>query len=324
MTSDVLRTTERSGALSRRDILKASVLSGAGALLGPTRAFAQSSAPIIDSQVHAYERNHPGRPWAQPFEGPTEVTGDQMVAAMDTVGVDAAVLVSVYSIYRYDASYAKLVYAKYPQRIALVTPIDTADPAAAEAVAAWKATKGAIAVRVLLMPGAAPDDAADPGIDRVLAAAAKHALPVNVQCRGRLGQVAELARRHPNTSLVVDHLGLEKPTEPPVPPNPWADLPKLLALAAYPNVALKTSGVCTVSHRPFPYDDIWEPLSRIFDAFGVNRCMWGTDWTRSLKLLSYRQAVDAFRATPRLSDSDRAMFMGGTLGRVYNWSPSKA
>ena len=32
--------------------------------------------PMIDSQVHAYERDHPGRPWAGVLAGPAEVTGD--------------------------------------------------------------------------------------------------------------------------------------------------------------------------------------------------------------------------------------------------------
>jgi hypothetical protein len=63
--------------------------------------------PIFDAQVHAYERNHPGRPWVGTLHGPAEVTGDQMAAAMDAVGVDGAVLVSPFSMYRYDASYAK-------------------------------------------------------------------------------------------------------------------------------------------------------------------------------------------------------------------------
>ena len=60
----------------------------------------------IDAQVHAYERDHPGRPWAGVLTGPAEVTGDDMVAAMDAVGVDGAVLVSPFTMYRYDASYA--------------------------------------------------------------------------------------------------------------------------------------------------------------------------------------------------------------------------
>jgi hypothetical protein len=38
--------------------------------------------------------------------------------------------------------------------------------------------------------------------------------------------------------------------------------------------------------KPFPYRDIWDPLVRIFDAFGLNRCMWGTDWTRAVAFLT--------------------------------------
>jgi len=78
----------------------------------------------LDAQVHAYERNHPGRPWVGTLYGPAEVTGDQMVAAMDAVGVDGAVLVSPFSMYRYDASYAKEVYAAHPNRFRLVKPVD--------------------------------------------------------------------------------------------------------------------------------------------------------------------------------------------------------
>ena len=49
--------------------------------------------------------------------------------------------------------------------------------------------------------------------------------------------------------------------------------------------------------------------------------MWGTDWTRAVGLLTYKQGVDAFRDTDRLSAGDKAKLMGGTLARVYGWSP---
>ena len=121
-----------------------------------------------------------------------------------------------------------------------------------------------------------------PAINRVLAAAARHSLPVNLLCCGRLEQAGQLAARNPDTQLVIDHLGLQQPFEPPPPAQPFADLPKVLALAAQPNIAIKISGACTLSHEPFPYKDIWDPLGRIFDAFGFDRCMWGTDWTRAV------------------------------------------
>jgi L-fuconolactonase len=275
----------------------------------------------IDAQVHAYERDHPGRPWAAVLHGPPEVTGDEMVAAMDAVGVDGALLVSPFTMYRYDASYAIGVHAAHPGRFALIKPVDPADPAVADTIEEWAAQDGAVAVRIMMTRGVSPDPA-DPGISRVLIAAAKYGLPVNLLCWGRLGQAQEMAARNPETMLVIDHLGLQQPFEPPAPAEPFAELPKVLKLAAHDNVTIKISGACTLSREPFPYKDIWDPLARIFDAFGFDRCMWGTDWTRAVALLTYKQGVDAFRLTDRLSDSDRAKLMGGTLARVYGWSPS--
>jgi predicted TIM-barrel fold metal-dependent hydrolase len=277
----------------------------------------------IDVQVHAYERDHPGRPWAAVLHGPQEVTGDDMVKAMDEVGVDGALLVSPYTMYRFDPSYALEVRASHPGRFAVIKPVDPNDPKVADTIADWADTEGTVAIRIMMNPDVSTD-AADSGINRVLAAAARHSLPVNLLCWGRLEQVAKMAARNPETRLVIDHLGLQQPFEPPPPAQPWAELPKLLALAAHDNIVVKISGACTLSHEPFPYKDIWDPLRRIFDAFGLDRCMWGTDWTRAVELLTYKQGVEAFRVTDRLSDSERAALMGETLKRVYDWSPSKA
>ena len=277
----------------------------------------------IDAQVHTYERNHPGRPWASVLRGPAEVTGDDMVVAMDAVGVDGALLVSPFAMYRYDASYALEVYAAHPGRFGLIKPVDPTDPAVVDTIDAWVSTKGTVGVRIMLNREGVATDAADPGLNRVLAAAARHSLPVNLMATGRLEQAGALAARNPNASVVIDHVGLQQPHEPPAPSAPFADLPKLLALAARENVTVKISGACTLSHEPFPYGDIWDPLWRIFDAFGLNRCMWGTDWTRAVDVLTYEQGVEAFRVTDRLSDAERATLMGETLRRVYRWAPSK-
>src|ERR1700686_4562960 len=152
--------------------------------------------PTLDSQVHAYEGNHPGRPWVGTLQGPAEVTGDQMVAAMDAVGVDGAVLVSPFSMYRYDASYAKEVYAAHPNRFRLVKPVDPTDPALTDTIADWAATQGTVAIRVFLRDNVSTDPA-DPGINHALAVAAQHSLPVNLACTGRLDPAAQLASRNP-------------------------------------------------------------------------------------------------------------------------------
>jgi predicted TIM-barrel fold metal-dependent hydrolase len=215
------------------------------------------------------------------------------------------------------------VHAKHPGRFALIKPIDPSDPANAETVADWKATPGTVGVRIMMNRGVS-EDAADAGINRVLAAGARHGLPVNILCWGRLAQARALAARNPQTSIVIDHLGLQQPFEPPPPAQPFADLPAVLKLAGPRNVTIKITGACTLSREAYPYKDIWDPLARIFDAFGIDRCMWGTDWTRAVKLLTYQQGVDAFRNTDRLSETDKRALMGGTLERVYKWSPKRA
>ncbi|MBN1686525.1 MAG: hypothetical protein JW852_07705, partial [Spirochaetales bacterium] len=93
--------------------------------------------PTIDCQVHAYERNRPERPWLARLEGPDEVTGDDMVKAMDAVGVHGAILVSPRTMYGFDPSYAVEVQARYPGRFALVKPFDFESAAVAEEVADW-------------------------------------------------------------------------------------------------------------------------------------------------------------------------------------------
>ena len=278
----------------------------------------------IDCQVHAYDRDRPERPWSGTLVGPDEVTGDDMVAAMDAVGVDGALLVSPGSMYRYDPSYALEVHAQHPGRFGLIRAFDPNASNAGDDLARWAATPGVVGARLMLSGGmAVPDLSVDhPGLNAILAAGAANAIPINVMCRGNLDLFAGLARRHPNTQIVIDHLGLAQPFHPPPPEQPFADLPDVIALADLDNVAIKVSGACTLAHQPFPYDDIWEPLGQVFRAFGFERCMWGTDWTRAVELLTYEQGVEAFRVTDQLTESERAALMGGTLAQIYSWTPS--
>src|SRR5450756_758317 len=228
---------------------------------------------IIDSQVHAYEANTPKRPWHSVPNWPDHVTGDEMVAAMDKVGVDGAIFISAFSMYRYDASYAVEV-----QR-------------------------------------------AHPGLDRIVRAAVRHDFPVNVLCWDNLDAGTALIDRHPDARFILDHLGILQPRVPPAPPQPWAELPKVLELARRPNAVIKVSGACTLSREPYPFPDIWDPLARVFDAWGFDRCLWGTDWTRAFAVVNYAQAVEPFLKTSRLSDTERAMLMGGACAKAYGWSP---
>jgi L-fuconolactonase len=276
---------------------------------------------IIDSQVHVYEADTPKRPWHSVPNWPDHVTGDEMVAAMDKVGVDGAIFISAFSMYQYDASYAVEVQKAHSGKFGIVKPVNPDDPAVADVIAEWKKVPGTVGIRIMLTPEAnrAPDD---PGLDRIARAAVQYDFPVNVLFWGNVDNGTKLIDRHPNTRFIVDHLGILQPRVPPAPPEPWADLPKIVELAKRPNAVIKVSGACTLSKQPFPFLDIWDPLARVFDAWGFDRCLWGTDWTRAFAVVNYEQAVEPFRLTDRLNAGERAMLMGGATAKAYGWSPS--
>ena len=276
---------------------------------------------VIDSQVHAYEANTSKRPWRTVPNWPAHVTGDEMVAAMDKVGVDGAIFVSPFAMYGYDASYAVDVQRAHPGKFALVKPVNPDDEGVADVIAEWKKTPGTVGVRIMMRKDAerAPNDAGD---DRIARAALKNDFPVNLSCAGNLEAATALIDRHPDTRFIIDHLGILQPRTLPAPDQPWADLPKLLDLAKRKNAVVKVSGACTLSKEAYPFADLWDPLARVFDAWGFERCLWGTDWTRAFVVVNYENAVKPFLETKRLSESERAMLMGGACAKTYGWSPS--
>jgi L-fuconolactonase len=179
---------------------------------------------------------------------------------------------------------------------AIVKPVDPDDPAVDDVIADWKQTPGAVGIRIIMTKEAKrePNDA---GLDRIVRAAVKRDFPVNILCWGNVDAGTALIDRHPDTRFIIDHLAILQPRTPPAPPQPWADLPKVLDLAKRKNAVIKVSGACTLSREPYPFPDIWDPLARVFDAWGFERCLWGTDWTRAYAVVNYEQAVEPFLKT---------------------------
>jgi predicted TIM-barrel fold metal-dependent hydrolase len=99
----------------------------------------------------------------------------------------------------------------------------------------------------------------------------------------------------------------------------FAGLGDLLALAKYPNVAVKASGVPSYSSEPYPYRNIQPYLQQVFGAFGPKRMFWGTDITRMP--CSYRQCVTLFtEELPWLKGRDLELVMGRALCDWIGWA----
>ena len=129
-----------------------------------------------------------------------------------------------------------------------------------------------------------------------------------------LAQVPVVARRHPELTIVVDHLG-----KPPIAAGdwqPWADL--LSAAAAEPNVVGKVSGLNTASAARWQASDWQRYVDHAIDVFGPERLMLGGDWPVALLAGTYAEVWNALLTTiSTLGAGERAAVTAATAQRVY-------
>lgn len=129
----------------------------------------------------------------------------------------------------------------------------------------------------------------------------------------------QLIEQVPGQPFVIDHLA--KPAIRSGDIEPWAA--GIRRLAAFPNVFCKVSGMVTEADwrnwRPehfTPYLDI------LFDAFGPERLMFGSDWPVCTLAASYQQVVDLLQSyTDQLSQEEQALVWGETAARFYRLEP---
>ena len=152
---------------------------------------------------------------------------------------------------------------------------------------------------------------------------------------GQLELVEAVAAAHPELTVIVDHVGLFQPPHHERGPEPFADLRSLLDLSRFPNVAVKVSGLPTLSQSPFPYPDLWLPLREIVTAFGHDRALWGSDISRVDGRIgffrtagagvdypgrhNYAQALFYLKECPELSDEEKAWILGETASQLLRW-----
>ena len=192
---------------------------------------------IIDSQIHAYEANTPKRPWKTVPDSPPSATGDEHVAAMDKLGVDGAILHPP----SWDLGSNEMADAactKYPDRFCSLGWFPLNDPSQRSRIETWKQRPNMMGLRWALTRPEQQTWHEDGTMDWLWPAAEKAGTPVATMAWRFLKLFAQIAERHPNLKLIVDHLGTPRNTKDEA---AFADMGDLLALAKYPNVALKAS-----------------------------------------------------------------------------------
>jgi len=94
-----------------------------------------------------------------------------------------------------------------------------------------------------------------------------------------------------------------------------------VALAKYPNVSVKLSASPLFSKEAYPFRDVTPHIRRLFDAYGPQRCHWGTDVTNSYAKANYRQRITHFtEELSFLSEDDKDWIMGRSIVERLRWT----
>ena len=309
--------------LSRRNFLNTTLGASAGLMLpmrGSQRALAQPARrTIVDAQVHLWKAESPDWRWVPGMKPqlPEPMTIERLLPLMDEAGVDRVVVVPPsWPGDRND--YALEAAHRYPDRFHVMGRIPLQKPESAALIPAWKQQPGMLGVRLLFIGAFAPW-LTDGTADWFWPAAEKANVPVMFFAPGQVSQIGPIAERHPQLTLIIDHMGL---TPAMAKDNTLtAAVDQAVALAKYPNVSVKLSGSPGVSQEPYPFRDMTVHLQRVFNAYGPQRCYWGTDMTNSFAKATYRQRVTQFtEELSFLSESDKDWVMGRAILARLNWT----
>ncbi len=133
--------------------------------------------------------------------------------------------------------------------------------------------------------------------------------------RDQLQYAAALVREFPEQMFVLDHVA--KPDIKGKIIDDWA--PGIKKLAEYPNLYCKVSGMVTEADwQHWQKEDFSPYLDTVFESFGINRLMFGSDWPVCLIAGGYQKMIDIVKEyTSELTVAEQGLFWGGNAERFY-------
>src|SRR5262245_1200080 len=240
-----------------------------------------------------------------------------MLPMMDETGVDRVVIVPPsWEGDRID--YALEAAAKYPKRFAVMGRIALDDPQAQRLIPDWLDQPGMLGIRVNFSNRQATW-LKDGTADWFWPAAERARIPIMIIAPLWMREVGAVAQRHPNLTLIIDHMRLSIQCAREGKLSQAAE--RTLALAKYQNVHVKLSSAPTYSNERYPFRDMDPIIRSLVTAFGPQRCFWGTDLSHAFDKCSYRQRVTHFtEELDFLSASDKEWIMGRAINQCLGWA----
>jgi L-fuconolactonase len=278
---------------------------------------------ICDAQVHIWAADSAERPWPPPTGKPPptapwpEQSIEKMVSAMDSAGVDRAVICPpLWEGVRND--YALEAAKRHPSRFAVLGRVDLDDPEKSrKLIPAWRKQPGMLGLRHPFHRPEIRGPLVEGKLDWLFEEAEKADCPIMLFLPlSDMNLVATIAKRHPKLKLTLDHFALTHGKDD----EAFHGFEKLLEMAAYPNVSVKATCLPAYTTDTYPFRRVHPYVKRVFEAFGPKRMFWGSDLTR-LSTMPYRQTITMFtEEMPWLSKDDLDWIMGRGVCEWLGWT----
>jgi predicted TIM-barrel fold metal-dependent hydrolase len=287
---------------------------------------------IIDTHAHIYDPNETRYPKiAQPLR-PPEGTGDirHLRQEMAAAGVARAVLIQTGTAYRWDN---RLLADSARAHADWAVGVCTLDPAAPESVTELERLVAGFNVKGLRMEPARldrtlvrrtlvrPPTFDHPAARRLWAAAQRLKVVLCAHIRSSfIDELAALLADFPEVPVVLDHAAYPRAAEG----VESATVTRVAGLARFPNLNLKLTFAVTGSDEDYPFPDMHPILWRFIEAFGPDRCMWGSDFPCELWLkgkATYRSHLSLYTEALGLSENEQRSILWTTPMRI--WFPDE-
>ncbi len=250
---------------------------------------------IVDAHAHVWKKDPAWPDPAATIMSPaSDVPLELLKRYMDEHGVGRTVLVQPMYPGEDNGLVVEAARAE-PERFAAVVWVD---PRAPERLDRWPC-------RGLRLRPAFAKETAFFENEPIWRKAAELGLVVSVLARAEhVAAIGRMAARFPSVPIIVDHLAH---------PDPSAPAP-VLELARHANVRVKPTGYYYYSKQGYPYDDCAGLFRSVYDRFGPERMIWGSDFPHVLLKSGYGASLRLF---PTLTTAERALVLGGNAERLY-------
>lgn len=282
---------------------------------------------IVDGHLHVFKRASDEYPREvhELFPADLEAPVEKYLEAMEGAGVSHAVLVPLSSDDRYVAE----CLTRFPGRFAAV---GVHDPAAADPVQDLRRRRQESGLQGLRVHHLGAADVTDPEeleLFPLLAALEAEGMVLwFYPSSEQLALLPGVLERLPGLDVMLNHLGfcqqgylVDEYGRPRIPTAlPPSTLPQVVQMARFPRVHVMFSGHYAFSQAPFPYEDLREVSSALYEAYGADRLMWASDYPWITSEPGYQAVLEVVdHHLPDLSSTERAAMLGGTARRLFRF-----